>query len=614
MAEYKIRALDILGQAIQEAQQLEDDPYKIKVFQESDKTTALVYIALELVEVDPGLAIQVAEKAGEQGHWANKSLVLSRAVPELAKTDPERALTVADQISDYRKCSRLHAIVDDLAKADRQGALPLIEKVLEIARRSGCYGVLLHIAEQLVSTDPDRAKRMIDEALEIARLSKYEWVLEAGVIAGTLVSILDRLLRVAERFIGTAPDYAKQIFMQALGFIRYFEHRQHIEAELSMVLPKLARVDLDGALASVEPCLSWLSEENEYLNFNDFEPSPDAAEMTASKWRLIGDIAAELAEEETEQALKVAGKIEDQGIYCGALVSIAKELAGTDPQRAKQIFDLAVRTAEQLDDRQSVSSCLADIARGLAQIDPQRARQIFDLAVHAAEQISDSWKRSFQLENFVCYFRQVVDPERALKLAQGIDEARWRCRALCVAAMALPQADENLLMQLSGEVASLMQQFSITSSEFIMGAGLADLLKRLAQLNIDRALETAERMEEPLRGEMLGHLALVVAERDPERAFLMAEKSILPGHLQLGSIAVELAKADLDRALKIVAKIEPTYSANSRKVNALKKIASETAKIDLNRALLIANEIERGPERCRALAAIAGTLLALTNE
>jgi hypothetical protein len=297
--------------------------------------------------------------------------------------------------------------------------------------------------------------------------------------------------------------------------------------------------------------------------------------MVASKWRLIGHIAAELAKVDAAQALTVAGQIEDRAGYCGALVSIAKALVGVDSERAAQVFDLAIRTAEQ---------------------------------------IGDARKRSFQLDYFVYYFRHVVDPERALKMAQGIDEAKYRCRALCMAAMGLPQADGDLLAPLAGEVASLMQQCNIASSELIIGAGLADVLTRLAQFNFDRALETTERLEEPLRGEMLGHLAQGVAAQDPERAFRMAERSVPPRHALLGAIAIELAKADLDRALQIVAKMEPAYAADNRRVNALQRMASETAKVDLNRALLIANQIARGPERCRALAAIAATLLALSGE
>lgn len=40
MSEYKVRAQDVLEQAIREAQQLEDDPDRIRVFNESYKTTA----------------------------------------------------------------------------------------------------------------------------------------------------------------------------------------------------------------------------------------------------------------------------------------------------------------------------------------------------------------------------------------------------------------------------------------------------------------------------------------------------------------------------------------------------------------------------------------------
>jgi hypothetical protein len=167
-----------------------------------------------------------------------------------------------------------------------------------------------------------------------------------------------------------------------------------------------------------------------------------------------------------------------------------------------------------------------------------RALEVVEQAIREAQQLVEDPDKTGVLQEsytttalvYIAVELADIDPHLALQVAE--------------------QVEGDLLVQISGQVAALMHQCTIASSALMFRGGLEDVLKRLASVHLDRAFETAEQMAEPLRGEMLGHLAQAVAGTDPERAFLLAEQDILPRHFLLGFIVIELAKADLDRALR----------------------------------------------------------------
>lgn len=276
--------------------------------------------------------------------------------------------------------------------------------------------------------------------------------------------------------------------------------------------------------------------------------------------------------------------------------AVAVALASAYPRQA----ELAVSIEGPLRDH-----ALARIATGLVGVDSDRAMRL-------AEQIADQSVRMHTIGGLLTVVAG-SDPHRAVGLARLQTGGYWLAETLCnlaavdttraaelideaesiarsisddaVSAAALASAARALHPVDAVRAAVLFDRAEALARSAADRSALGSLAIALAAADLDRALGIASAL--PDRWYASGEIAKVTARRDPARAMGLA-RSITPQTLQLADVAIVLADADGEAALILARSI-----TNARwRATAMVGIARNLAGVDPDRAARLLNDEE----------------------
>jgi hypothetical protein len=180
------------------------------------------------------------------------------------------------------------------------------------------------------------------------------------------------------------------------------------------------------------------------------------------------------------------------------------------------------------------------------------SKELFDQALKVAEGIEEAWRRARALGEIAEGMAKAGMFDQALKVAEGIEKADWRAEALIAIAEEMAKAgmfDQALKVAEGIEEAEKRAGALIAIAEEMAKAGMTDWAKEV----FDQALKVAEGIEEAR-----------------ERAGAL--RGIAGGMAEAGM--TDWAKEVLDQALKVAEGIEDAWE----RAEALAAIAEEMAK------------------------------------
>jgi len=222
----------------------------------------------------------------------------------------------------------------------------------------------------------------------------------------------------------------------------------------------------------------------------------------------------------------------------------------------------------------------------------ERFEQAYQEAIRTVQEDHEAL-RSLRLKDIAVAMAKAGQFDRALQVAQKIENARSLSSALAEIAAAMAKAGQMeeaaQTFQLALQVAQKIED--ALDRSWALG-GIAEALAQAGQF--DRALQVAQKIEGAwARSEALKEIAKAMAEAGQfDRALQVAQKIevALVGFGALREIAVAMAKAgQLDRALRVAQKIE----VESDRSWALREIAVAMAEAgQFDRALQVAQKIE----------------------
>jgi hypothetical protein len=297
------------------------------------------------------------------------------------------------------------------------------------------------------------------------------------------------------------------------------------------------------------------------------------------------DRAAQLTAEAEHTALFIT----DESFKASALANIAAVVAATDPDRAERI-------AQSIASKEHNVCALASIAAAVRATDPNRAAQLTAEAEHTA--LSITGKSTWYLASIAAAVA-ATDPDRAERIALSItEESTWNLASIAkVVAATDPDRAERIALSITDE------HWKARALASIAAAVAATDPDRAAQL-IAEAERTARSIDRGSR--RVWPLTLTRDARDNRRDEVAYEHSGKAWALAI--IAEAIAATDRDRAARLAAEAERTArSITSKywKARAVAHIAEAVAAVDPDRAERIALSITDDNEKISALAARA---------
>jgi len=444
-------AKDLVSRDVEAALSLVD-----KITNPSEKSYALFEISQVLVSIDRDKAIKflsqafsIAKKIKDQD---NTSFAPSRIAKDLVSRDVEAALSLVDKITNpSEKSYALFEISQVLVSIDRDKAKKLFEQSLSInsdarldktvALREIAIAIvsrdveralsvadkikdpyyksyaLSTIAESLITTNSDKAKKLLSEAVSTADKIKktYYKSYALSTIAESLVptdlkgalSITDKLKdpyhksrvlsKIAEALISTDLKGALSITSKM---------RDPLDLEKSRVLSKIAEAlistDLKGALSVADKIKDpeyksyALSKIAESLVPTDLKGALSVVDKTdpIEKSRVLSKIAEALISTDLKGALSVADMIIDRHDKMNVLSKIAESLVPTDVERALSVADMII-------DRHDKMNVLSKMAGVIITTDRGKAEVLLGQALSIADRIEDPLDKSEELFKIV---------------------------------------------------------------------------------------------------------------------------------------------------------------------------------------------------------------------
>jgi hypothetical protein len=353
-------------------------------------------ISSQLAEGDPERAERMARSV--TGDEAGKALALDRVAAAVAGSGPQRAARLAKLAentvnaisSASQRAEALARLAAQAAPRDPVRAARLADRAEQAADETTDRqrpATLARMAVELAASDPVRAARLAglaeDGADTITIGEQRADVLKDAAIA---VAGYDprRAVRLAGQVAAAMPP----------------KDRTGKAVMLSYIAPAVAAYDIDAAerIAHIDPG-------------TDYEPEPDdwpdwhAGERTA---KTLAEVAEKAAARDPRRAEQIIGTIADENVKTEALWSLARLLAGKDPDQAERITR-AITSGEP-----ETSRALAALAVNVASCgDLDRAERI-------ARTITDESQKSRALAALVTAVASCSDLDRAERIANTI--------------------------------------------------------------------------------------------------------------------------------------------------------------------------------------------------
>lgn len=520
--------------------------------------------------------------------------------------------------------------VKEITAEQKEKAHAILKQALAIAEKQFRTGTKAEREEDfdIMNTLPSFAVVLaridVDEALAVIDKMYLDQMMR-GIALGVILfeaamTNKERVMEVFDRVIGTtnvltdeakAPgggEFAGPALMVTSGYI-------------AQMIGAIAKTDIDLSLAITDKI-----KDDEMSKF--------------MRWLTLVHIAGAIAKTDTDRALAIASKIEDDNMKSLSLIYVAGEIAENNKERAQAILDKALEiiAKQPFDEVQWLlfdSPAMFDVPSAMAKVNP-------DKAVSLAANIKMEEEKKRALTQIVVEVAR-TNPSKALEIAHSEAYAPARAQMLIQIGSITAKTAPNKALAIVDEIEKMKyieakvkaqravvlstaavevaksdkQQGLVLLEQALAAAGeerqiLENVVVTAAQIDVDRAVGIAEKMENPSeRGRTLHSIATVVAETNSDKALMIAEK-IEEGSVKaqaLGGIAASVAKTNLDKALMIAEKIEE----GSVKAQALGGVAASVAETNPDKALMIAEKMEEDSVKAQALCNIADTILKIVE-
>ena len=380
-------------------------------YRAADKST----VAMELAELDADSALEVAaaiaDPAAKARALREMSALLAETDPKLAKTALADALKAAAEISDpndrawaLRESAVAPAV--DAAQArelldeagDAAGQIDEVEPqafalsdiaiawaTLDIdqaedvldginrdypeARVAGLVG----IAAGISATDPEDAKRLLEQALTDSEevLDTYERAQVVNAVVTGMATLDDER---AEKIAREIEDpYLQADALRVLALVAADEDADDAVSLAEDIEPRFIRVQ---ALIAVGETVAADDAEKAVSIFEQALSEAGELEDTYP----LRELASAWAELDPAKALEIADKVEDPPDQVQALTDVALAMLATDPEKAHVIFETAQETAQSIksdDDPFAAATALGDLAAVWSPVDEAEAGLLY---------------------------------------------------------------------------------------------------------------------------------------------------------------------------------------------------------------------------------------------
>jgi NB-ARC domain len=526
----------------------------------------------------------------------------------------------------------------DLGRYDTDDLLNDLADLSLLSLDWGTRQVRVHdlLLAYLLPADPDQRKaqhgHLLDKwstPLKIQdsyRIRWYAYHLDTGGDSERLYALItpawrDRVLAVT----GALSDAAADVLRAAEHAARHDNLSQELRCRL-IVTALVARVRVLPPLLLA--ALARLGQLDRALGYTDVLPPGERSVA-------LEYIATALADNDPDQALDIADRVNDPEGKARTLAGIAAALTPINP-------GLAMDVADRINDPEGKARTLAGIAAALTPINPglaltageritnpaEKDQTLYaivndlasrdpNLALAAANQIGDPGGKAQRLAGIAAALTS-TDPDRALRLtkealdiADRIDDPQSKEATLSGIASSLSAADPDQALAIIGRIDddSVWKEWALT--------GIVAALPGIAP---DRALAAADRFEGLTKVEALSGIAAAMATYDPSQAGVLIDQALavadrvdaLGGKAEaLTRIAVALAGIDPQRARRLADQALDTADRigdAEHKARTLAEIATALIGTDPKRALLAADRIPNGLHHAQALTDIAAAI------
>lgn len=389
-----------------------------RIERNASRAWVLRAIAGALIDVDPAqarsllaTALDVAEANPlPQYRAADESSV----AVELAKFDADRALDVADDIADpAAKARALREMSEEIAKTDPELGEDVLADALEAAREiDDHYDRAWALRELALVVSGDDAPALLVEAGEAAeQIEKVEpqAFARSDIAIAWATLDLDKAMAILVVMEDTTDDYPEPLVAALVGIAERIQDSN----------PKEARGLLEDALVESERVLDTYERARAVnaivivMATVDHERAVSIARGIEDPY-LQGDalrfLAVTAASADAEEAVSLAEGIEPRFVRVQALIAVGAEVAEDDPEKAVSIFEQALSEAGELEDTYP----LRLLASAWAPLDPEKALEI-------ADRVEDDADRAQALTD-IAVAMQATDPEEAGLIFEGARE------------------------------------------------------------------------------------------------------------------------------------------------------------------------------------------------
>ncbi len=465
-------------------------------------------------------AISAATNVADQQERAiDRAWAMAQVAIDWAATDPDAAeQAIADTIraaqdaaagGDEQRAfaANLREQAADWDPVDWRSAIPLAERIERNATRAW---VLRAIAGELADEDPSRAESLLEDALDIARANPLPQYRAAD--ESTVALELGRV----------DPDAA----LDAAGAISDAEAKARALRELAL---QFGEVEPERVEGTIEDAIT---------------AARDIDDPYGRAWALRELAGAPLADavqakELLTEAEDAAAEIEEVEPQAFALSDIAVAWTSLDFEHASELVESIAA-----DYPEARVAAFIGIAGALtAAPDPGEAVAVLESALEENAQVLDTYEQA-RGENVIVMMMADLDHERAVELAQDIEDPYFRGDALRFLALGVAGEDAEEALSLANEIEPLFlrvqaligigdevaakdeeQAVTIFGQALSEAGDLKDtyalrlLASAWAPLDPEKALEIADKVEDDSdRAQALTDVALAMMATDEEKA------------------------------------------------------------------------------------------------
>jgi hypothetical protein len=366
----------------------------------------------------------------EEARWAVQTWAAALEVPGL-RFSPRGVGPVSETASAHAQ-ERIGQLVAEAVR------------IAEMIQDQGARPVALATAAAALSmTDPEPARRLLDEALQAA---------QAAPSAG------QRALQMHDMSVALAaayPEHAEHLALNSQGLLR--------DDALDCLVRLLARTDTDRAMR-----LAW------------------SIEQESLRQSALAAMAAVMVDTEPDRALNLARSLPDAYWRAEALCQVAAVLLLEQADRAGALISEAVEAGRTAKGRAAAAAALSSAARVLAGTDADRVARLCGEAEGLARSVPPEPAPSAALGSLAMALA-ATDPDHALELARPLPDGSY---AICAVARVLIGSDPGRALQLAQSVPPAAPPFG--GLVIALAAANADGALRLAwAIPEDRAKATA---------------------------------------------------------------------------------------------------------------------------